>query len=265
MNAGHKHRHLGAFIAALQFFTRLPLPANPDWRPQHDREAAVYAPLVGLLIGLLAVLVLLLSTALFPVAVALVLTLAATVLITGALHEDGFADFCDALGSNHDAQRALAIMHDAHTGTYGVLGIVLLFALKLTSLIAIADNAVSPLLTLALLLLTAHALSRFICISFIYTHRYARPQADAKGARLAAPMSAPALLFSATCGIASLLLFDWLGLRTFWSVLLLLALLWLLLAVDFTRRLGGYTGDCLGAAQQLAETLIYLWGVCIYA
>ena len=263
LHSGRKYDYGGAFIAALQFFTRLPLPANPHWQPQHDRQAAMYAPLVGCLIGLLAVLVLVLSIMFFPVALALIFSLTATTLLTGALHEDGFADFCDALGGNNNRHRTLAIMRDARIGTYGVLGTVLLLAMKITALISIANGATLPLLTLALLLITAHSLSRLICISFIYTHRYVRSQ-DAKGSRLAVPMSVPALLFSSACGIAPLFLFDWFSLTTFWSVILPLSLLWWWLAADFTRRLGGYTGDCLGTAQQLSESLIYLWGACIY-
>ena len=257
-----EHEIRGALFAALRFFTCLPLPNSGNWKPQHDRDAAAYAPMVGWLIGLLTAAVFLLTAALLPIMLAVALTLAATTLITGALHEDGFADFCDGFGAIDDPERLLAIMRDASIGAYGVLGTVLLFVIKFTALVAVAETGAT--LAVVAVLIVGHGLNRFVSISFMYTHRYVREDPDAKGRRLSTAMDLNALGFAAACGIVPLVVFDLLALPSFWSVLLPLLILWLILAWTFMRRLQGYTGDCLGAAQQLAEAVIYIWAAHLY-
>ena len=181
----------------------------------------------------------------------MLLSIAATCLLTGALHEDGLADTCDGLGAA-DRDRALAIMRDSRIGTYGALGLGLVLALKASALAAMRRG------TAAAALVAGHAASRAVGRrSSIATSRYARaagtgasppraswPRARARGRhrRRAAPRAparrrrrrgadaAPSASPPAT----------------------------LLARALFERRLGGYTGDCLGATQQLSEAGFYL-------
>ena len=179
------------FLTALVFYTRLPLAGQVGHHPYYLSQATRYLPVVGWLVGALAAVVFLAAGFLFSVSLGLIFSMMATILATGAFHEDGFADVCDGFGGGWTREGILEIMKDSRLGTYGVVGLILLLATAL---------ALIPLLALALLA--------------------ARP----------------------------LLL----------TVLLPLYLLRWYLGRFFSRWIGGYTGDCLGATQQLSEVLIYL-------
>jgi adenosylcobinamide-GDP ribazoletransferase len=188
-----------------------------------------------------------------PAPVAAVLSTAASIYITGAFHEDGFADACDGLGGGLTRERALEIMKDSRVGAYGAIGIVCMLAAKLSVLAALPPHQ-----TVAALLL-AHPLSRLAATSLIWKLEYVRGEGKAKP--LAQRMTSAEFAIAALgAGLpAGLLLAG--GWSTPVAILAavagaLAATLWL--GRLFVRRLGGYTGDCLGAVQQLAEVLIYV-------
>ena len=145
---------LSAFGLAVGLLTRWPLPrrradpasASSAATPTAAQSSAAvpYYPLVGMLIGGFAGVVFFLAHLVFPVALAVVLATAATLLATGALHEDGFADACDGLGGGATRERALEIMRDPRLGTYGAAGLGLVLAAKVLALAA-APAAVHPL------------------------------------------------------------------------------------------------------------------------
>jgi len=248
---------LERFLQALAFFTRLPVPRSLTVPSGAERaRAAAFGPLVGWLVGGWAALVYALAVTLLPVAVAVVLALAASTLLCGALHEDGMADFCDGFGAGGDRERVLAIMADSRSGVYGVLGVVLVVLLNYASLSALANDGGTPLV--AVTLIAGHALSRFLCVSFMHTQVYVRPDPRAKGQRLSAPMDATTLVLAMLPGVLPLALYWVLGepLAMLAPVPALLVRAWL--ARLFRRRIGGYTGDCLGAAQQLTLSAFYL-------
>lgn len=252
---------LGAFVAAVAFFTRIPRPAAVAWSDEHDRVAAAFAPLVGWIVGLAGAFAFVAAACVLPATVAAVACVAVTAWLTGTMHEDGFADFCDGFGGGRDREHTLAIMRDPRVGSFAATGLALLLIAKVAALAAIAPllGAGAPgAIGMGVVIVAGHALSRFVAVSFMHTHVYVRPEADARGRRLSEPMGAGWLAVAAAGGLAPLAALAALG---GWALaaaaLAVSGGLWLVLASRFERRLGGYTGDCLGAAQQLSEMLFY--------
>jgi adenosylcobinamide-GDP ribazoletransferase len=189
--------------------------------------------------------------------VAVLLSMAATVWLTGAFHEDGLADTCDGLGGAASRERALAIMKDSRIGTYGAVGLLLVLALKAAALHALALRDLhAALLALPL----AHALSRAVAVALLVLLRYAGDAEHAKAKPMAMQASARALWVAVgwcAAGLAVALLIGW-RVRDVLVMALAAAAAAVLMARWLRVRLGGFTGDTLGAAQQGAELAVYL-------
>jgi adenosylcobinamide-GDP ribazoletransferase len=153
------------FFTALGYFTRLPVPARVAWSPQRLARAAAYLPLVGWVVGLAGAAALYALAQVLPASLAVILSMALTIRLTGALHEDGFADACDGLGGGWDKAQILAIMKDSRIGSYGTIGMVLMLLAKAAALVELA--AIGPA-TAAVALLVAHPLSRLAAASLIH-------------------------------------------------------------------------------------------------
>jgi adenosylcobinamide-GDP ribazoletransferase len=241
------------FFIALQFFTRLPIPSWVGFEADWLQHASRYFPLVGCVVGAIAAAVYYAAALVLPAPVAAVLSTAASIYITGAFHEDGFADACDGLGGGLTRERALEIMKDSRVGAYGAIGIVCMLAAKLSALAALPPHrAVAALLL-------AHPLSRLAATSLIWKLEYVRGEGKAKPLAHRMTNAEFAIAALGACLPAALLVAA--GWSTPLAILAavagtLAATLWL--GRLFVRRLGGYTGDCLGAVQQLAEALIYV-------
>lgn len=241
-----KHE-LKLFFTALMFYTRIPVPGWVGHSPEQLNRATRYFPLVGWVVGGSMAGVIYLGQWLFPLSVSLMLGLAASVLLTGAFHEDGFADVCDGFGGGWTKEQILRIMKDSRLGTYGTVGLLLLLGTKFWVLYELGQRNASLLLTT---LIASHALSRGLAATFIRTHPYVREDADSKAKPVAQRLSSADLLIAGGFALLPLLLFPhgWFAL----SVVPTLLMRWYL-GGYFTRRIGGYTGDCLGATQQLGE------------
>ncbi|MGB6242382.1 MAG: adenosylcobinamide-GDP ribazoletransferase [Castellaniella sp.] len=253
-SASERWRHeIRLFFTALQFFTRLPVPAWVGFKPAWLQHCTRYYPLVGWVAGGVAALVYALAQAVWPQPVAVLLSMAAGLVLTGAFHEDGFADVCDGLGGAVSKDRALDIMKDSRLGTYGVAGLGLMLALKFAAL-----NAMPPSGVVGALLL-AHPASRLGSALLIWRMRYAREEGKAKP--LGRRMRNQEFAVAAICGglpAGLMIVFGLLPLAgVVWAAMgLLTGTAWI--AWVLQRRLGGYTGDGLGAAQQLSELGCYL-------
>ncbi len=251
-------KELNIFLTALEYYTRIPCGRWIDRRSASLHEATRYLPVIGWIAGLLSGVILVSLRWILNTDMAILLSMAASVLLTGAFHEDGLADFCDGFGGGWTKDRILEIMKDSRTGTYGVVGLVLMLLAKFLALREILLFFPKPVMLL-LLLVTAHAMSRFTAASFIITHQYVRLSADSKAKPVAEEAGRATILVGA---VLALLPFAFLVVYSHKFILLvLLPLLWvftLILGRYFNRWIGGYTGDCLGAAQQLSELLIYL-------
>ncbi len=242
--------------AALMFFTRLPF-----WRiRQVDaacfRHVVDYWPFVGWLTGGTAALVFWLLTGHVPPLAAALLAVVARLCLTGALHEDGLADFCDGFGGGTDRARTLAIMKDSHIGTYGVLGLVLHTGLLVTLMAALP----APVAPAAILAADVYGKS---CASFIIRQLpYARTASEAKSGVVYSTWDVRGTaLHAVRCALALLPCLWWLGAHPlffpFWTfavppVVELLLVRWM------SRRLQGYTGDCCGALFLFCELSFYL-------
>ncbi len=243
------------FFAALRFLTRIPVPAWVGHSDAQLNRAARWFPVVGWIVGALGAAVTLAAARLWPAPVAVLLGMAATLLVTGAFHEDGLADTVDGLGGSFSREEALRIMRDSRIGSYGAIGLVIVLLSKFEALVQIVG--VLPWLSFAAALVAGHGVSRLASTSLILALDYAREEGKAKP--LATRLSAGELAFAAATGLAPCLL---LPLPQAGLALGLAALVTILLARWFVRRLGGYTGDCLGATQQLAELAFYLGLAC---
>ncbi len=238
---------LELFLLALGYLTRLPVPASLAFDDARLARAARYFPLVGLVVGAVTAAAFWLSFQLFADKwLALLLSMALGVLLTGGFHEDGFADCCDGFGGGWQPDQVLAIMKDSRLGSYGALGLGLMLATKLAALAAL------PLALVPAALLLAHVASRLLAVSLM-SLPYVRE--GGKAAPVAQALNAGALALATLPLLPALWLFDWQVLLA--AAAALLVLRWRY-AAYLRRRLGGYTGDCLGAAQQLGEVLVYL-------
>jgi adenosylcobinamide-GDP ribazoletransferase len=270
-------RQFSLFLVAVQFLTRLPMPPLREFEPNRLSRSARYFPLVGALIGLLGAGVWWLSSLCFPPPVAVGLGMSASLLLTGALHEDGFADVCDGFGGGASRESILAIMKDSRVGAYGAIGIAMMLGLKWATLVSLPSAA------LPILFVGAHMMSRWCATGLIWRLQYARTDADAKSRPFAGGLSTADWVLSGALGALALLvslalpalrasLPASLPLRALivpaagadlpWARILLsaaaaAAAITFLAGAYFKKRIGGYTGDCLGAVQQLAE-LSYL-------
>ena len=240
------NRELELFLAALGFFTRIPVPTKPDFKEDDLNHSARYFPLVGLVIGALAALIYSLVAEVLPKELAIIASMAATIYVTGAFHEDGLTDAVDGLGGGWEKEQVLTIMQDSRIGSFGAVGLFLVLLAKYEAL-AHTYPALIPVAMIA-----GHALSRFAAVLVIATQPYVKSQGKAKP--LATSMSKGEITLAAIFGLAPLLLLAPKLLITLVPVVIV----WLWFSYKLKNRLGGYTGDCLGAMQQLTELVFYL-------
>ena len=245
-------QQLTLFFTALMFYSRIPVPKWVGHSPEQLNRATRYFPLVGWMVGGSVAGVIYLSQWVVPLSVSVLLGLVASVLLTGAFHEDGFADVCDGFGGGWTKEQILRIMKDSRLGTYGTMGLLLLMGSKFGVLYELGQKDLSLLLVT---LVASHALSRGLAATFIRTHCYVREDADSKAKPVAQRLSSVDLLIAGGFALLPLALFPhwWLAL----SIIPALLVRWYLDRY-FTRWIGGYTGDCLGATQQLCELVITL-------
>jgi len=242
-------KEIHIFFTALMFFTRIPCPKWVNHDSEYLQKSSKYFSLVGCIIGAIGALVFYGASFVFPVSIAVLLSMAATVYSTGAFHEDGFADVCDGLGGGWTKEKILLIMKDSRLGTYGVIGLVILLGIKFSALTEIAIESIP------LVIISGHSLSRFMATTLIYTHDYVRDTADSKARSAAKGMTLGMLIWSGVFGVLPLLLFQspWV-----FIVLVPMYLSKVFLGLKFRKLLGGQTGDCAGAVQQLSEVVFYL-------
>ena len=247
-------------LVAIQFLTRLSVPPFKHYNPQWLHQSSRHFPAVGLLVGLLCAGVFWLGNLLFTPLVAAVLSTAFGIKLTGAFHEDGLADSCDGLGGGLTRERTLTIMKDSRLGTYGVLGLVSALLLK----ISLLTSMPIPMAVIALII--GHTASRLLCISLLSLLPYGGEIEHAKAKPMAQQLTPIQGLYSSGWLILAIILVALIFPNTMQQIGLaqwLLAFILALIATDYMRRLlrrrlDGYTGDGLGATQQLSEIAIYI-------
>ena len=240
-----------SFLGAVVFLTRIPVSRFYNFQRDSLSHSVIYFPIVGMFVGLAGGIVLGAGHLFFPALIAVLLCMAATVATTGAIHEDGLADAADGLFGGQNASRCLEIMKDSRLGTFGALALWFSLTGKLLLLCALLERSVW--LAFAAIV-TAHTLGRGACVALLYFHPYARAgESKSKpfGDSVTRGQLLPALAFPVALAFA-------LTGRAAASCVLAAVLVTGFAGIYFKRKIGGVTGDCLGATNQLVELASYL-------
>lgn len=269
------------FLLAIQFFTRIPITgALADWvgfSPDMLRASAAHFPAVGAVVGavaagMYALLATLLPDTAYAPLVAAALSTVATVLLTGGFHEDGLADVADGLGGSTDQKRSLEIMKDSRVGAFGAMALVLALLAKVALLALLGNvdgvtddgdlvdnNAAFKLWYVCSALAAGHVVSRTLPLLLVRWLPHVGDSAASKSKPLADAISLNRLLVAFAWCFSVLALVAYVQAATDLIVACgasFIALLWMYRL--FKRRLQGFTGDCLGATQQVCEIAFYL-------
>lgn len=255
------------FLLGLGFFTRFPVPQHANFSETELNYSAKYFPLIGIVIGLVGAFVFILSAAFLPQTIAVLMSMVSTIYLTGAFHEDGLADSADGLGGGWEREQILTIMQDSRLGTYGAVALFLMLFAKFQLLNSLSGDVIP------LGLVAAHALSRLSAVWMMAALPYAKPAGKAKP--LATNVTGSALLLANITGllpysvlIVLLVMSNHpaeLIVKLILMTLIPVLLSWLWWRHKVNKWLAGYTGDTLGAVQQITELAFYfglvLWSV----
>ena len=242
-------------LAAVQFLTRIPVPVS-EYSEDSLPRAVKFFPVVGVIVGAAAAAVYLVLDPHLPRSVTAALTLCFLVLITGCFHEDGLADAADGFGGGWTRAQTLTIFRDSRIGSYGGAALVLSLVLRWSMLASLTRGNVLGALV------AAHVLCRWSTLPLSHFLPAARNatdgEADGQGARVAR-LTTTATLISGTvfAFAAAVLLMQWRGAVAIAAAMLLV----LLSGLYYRRRIGGVTGDCFGATNQLTEIAVYACAV----
>ncbi len=254
------------------FYTRIPAPYAPPYSPEMLNKATRYFPLIGWLVGGICGIIFFLFSFLFNAQIAILGSMIIGILVTGAFHEDGFADVCDGFGGGWTKDRILDIMKDSRVGAYGAIGVGMLFLLKffaINSLLKqniIINNQINNIenyvffAKIAFMILVTHSLSRWGVVNIIFMHEYARADLQAKAKPLATKIKTKDYLVATIFGLLPVGLYMCIYFTIF--PIFIVIFIWLhqyYWGNYFKKHLQGYTGDCLGATQQMGEVWIYIW------
>ncbi|WP_264534853.1 adenosylcobinamide-GDP ribazoletransferase [Flavobacterium sp. N1736] len=252
-------KELHIFFTCLMFYTRIPCPKNIDHNPDYLNKATRYFPFIGWIVGSISFFAFYLFSFFLSTETAVILAIITSVLTTGAFHEDGFADVCDGFGGGWTKEKILTIMKDSAIGAYGAIGLVLLFLLKFKLLseviLLFTDN--NSLFLIFILFVSAHALSRLAAISIIFTHEYSREDASSKSKPIANKHSWKEVFGAFFFGLIPLLALSYFNYKILFAIIPVFITRYFL-ARYFQKWIDGYTGDCLGATQQICEVMYYL-------
>ena len=245
---------MNRLLATFIFFTRLPFWRIKEVEAEHFKHVVPYWPLAGWLTGGIMVGILWLAAQVMPLSLAWIVAIVARLLVTGCLHEDGLADFCDGMGGGVTRERILTIMKDSHIGTYGVIGLIVYFLL-LTQMSAL------PLSLLCAIVFVGDVWSKCVSSHIINILPYARKEEEAKNKTIYQHMNGWEILANLLFGCLPVALFLP---QPYWWALLAPVVVFILLTSLMKRRLQGYTGDCCGALFLISELAYLLTCLCIY-
>ena len=259
------------YLLAIQFFSRIPvtgrLAAWVGWSAEMQRASAAHLPGVGWLVGLWATALLTLVLWLLPGSpwtplLAALISTAGTLWLTGGFHEDGLADVADGLGGFVPAERSLEIMKDSRLGSYGVMALVMALLTKVMLLAAVVDRTMPywGLVPAVILVVAMHVLSRFAPLVLMHNLAHVGLAASSKTLNVAGQqLGWRGLITGALWTLPIVALLWWFG--SGWLILkiaIACSVTTWLLQRWLRKRLGGMTGDCLGACQQLNELAVLL-------
>ncbi|MCW7468607.1 adenosylcobinamide-GDP ribazoletransferase [Leptospira kanakyensis] len=260
------------FFVCLSFLSRIPSPKWIGFKEEWLHKSIKYSPSVGILLGSLQWIVFTIFHTFLGPSVSFVLSLGFLLILTGAFHEDGFSDFCDGIGGGWKREDILRIMKDSRVGSFGAAGISLLLVLKISGAsdslqnIKIHWDQISfgkqnQLISVWLYFISAHSLSRFFSVLMMRLLPYAKEEGYAKP--MAKEITWPQTFFASLSGGIPFLVLTYLYPKFLLSLVLILPCLYYMYSL-MKRWIGGFTGDCLGAVQQVVETCIWVSGVFLW-
>lgn len=240
-------QQLNLFFHALQFYSRIPA-GKIDYSEENLAQSIRYFPLVGSVVGIVGASVFMLFMLVFSQGVSVTAALISMIAVTGALHEDGVSDFFDGFGGAYTRERILEIMKDSHVGAYGVISLVLLFLAKFSLLTSITPEKVP------LVLIAAHASSRFVAVALMRSSSYVRTE-NSKSAHSRLSLSRTTVVTAFVFGVLPLVFIPPLVSAV---AAIVYAIILFALKHYVEKKIGGFTGDVLGTLQQFCEIAFYL-------
>ncbi len=232
---------------AIMFYSRLPVPRHVVCNPEILSQSLRYFPLVGLVVGVIGFGAYWLASQVLAHDLSVVAAMVAMILTTGALHEDGLADMCDGFGGGYDRESILRIMKDSHIGTYGVIGLILMLLTRYTMLCSFDRES------MAVVIIMAQGASRFAPVAMTRLSSYARSE-PSKSSHSALGISMGGVVVAMLFALLPLVMLEW---RVAICYILLMVIIFTLFRRYTIRHIGGFTGDTLGALQQIGEVVFY--------
>jgi len=249
------------FLAALKFLTIIPLPWRREASPEELEGSIGYFPVIGLIIGLILAGLNWLLSLFLPSAVVNALLIVSMVVISGALHLDGFVDTCDGIAGHKTVEDRWRVMHDSRAGAFGIVGVFLLLLVKYVSLSSVPEN----LLMVTLVLMPV--VSRWAMVYTVFAYPYARPAGLGKifkqGASWQGFTIATVITLAVAIGLARLANITYFYLAGL-AIMLAIWVIVVAMATYLKRKFAGLTGDTYGAINEVAEVCVLIL-ICLLA
>lgn len=264
-------KEIRIFFTAMMFLTRLPVPRFTDHSPEYLEKSPRYFPLIGYMVAATSALAFLIFNKYVSEDIAIAASIIAGILTTGAFHEDGFADVCDAFGGGWTKEKILTIMKDSRLGSYGVIGMIAILSTKFLLLRELPKftpdmghasmNIFYNYRYFLVTLIAAHAVSRLMPVLVMCFYEYAADPDGSKSKPVATrkPGMLELLVPIGTALVPFIFLHP-----VFLLAIAPVIYIAFSLARYFKKWIGGYTGDCLGAIQQVSELTFYLGTIIIW-
>ncbi|HEY4538678.1 MAG TPA: adenosylcobinamide-GDP ribazoletransferase [Faecalibacter sp.] len=251
-------RQFQLFLIAIMFYTRIPIRVNVAYTDEKLNASTRYFPLIGYVVGAISFIGFYLTQFILPIELAILASFIVGILTTGAFHEDGLADFFDGFGGGWTTEKILDIMKDSRVGTYGMVASLVQLAIKFYTLFYLVDM-MRPfgMHWIFLLFIIYHSLARFTAIQLCFLLDYVRLDETSKAKPIAKKQSWKEILGVYIFGLfpVSILILQF---PLFLGVFIPIMFLIFYFKSYLKQWIGGYTGDCLGAVEQIAEGVILL-------
>ncbi len=232
---------------AILFYTRLPVPKGVKCDSETLSQSLRYFPLIGIIVGVIGYGGYWLASMILPHNISVIAAMVAMILTTGALHEDGFADFCDGFGGGYTKESILRIMKDSHIGTYGVIGLIMMLLTRYTMLCAFDGES------MAVVIILAQGASRFAPVAMTHLSTYARNE-PSKSSHSALGIKMSGVVVAMIFALLPLVIVGW---KVAICYILVMSIIFTLFRRYIYRHIEGFTGDTLGALQQIGEVVFY--------
>lgn len=235
------------FLAALQFLTIIPVKLKGGVSDEEMSSSAAWFPAIGLIIGIFLAFAYEALSRIFPVPVVCAFVLTLSEAVTGGLHIDGFIDTMDGIASGADRKRMLEIMHEGRPGALGLAAVILLFLSKFSLLLSLPKG------TAGISLIAMSVMSRASFVASAVFYPYAREGSEGLGKVFIGKVKRPAAVIAAVTLLAAAI-----SIFSIRSLILLPAVAAAFIACNlyFSRKLGGVTGDTIGAVGEMLEVIV---------